>query len=121
MSSSTASTTVGAPSLTAAERANQFQEAFAAVTADEDVKKRFLTEYGLFERLFKLLRANQAGIDVAEDEEFFRKIAGAVVKIAPPAGSASPETEQAVKQFVSEGLAAGDIVDVLRAGRRRSA
>jgi hypothetical protein len=41
-----------------------------------------------------------------------RKIAGAIVKIAPPVGQVSPEAEQAVKQFVSEGLSAGDVIDV---------
>ena len=76
---------------------------------DEDVKRLFLTEYGLFARLYKLLRANVAAIEIEDDEEFFRKVAGAVVKIAPPIGQVSPEAEQAVKQFVSEGLSAGGV------------
>jgi type I restriction enzyme R subunit len=106
--------------LSAGERANQFQQAFVAVTADEDTKKRFLTEFALFERLFKLLRANPAGIAVADDEQFFRKIAGAVTKISPPEGTVSPEAEHAVKQFVSEGLTAGEVVDVFElAGAER--
>src|SRR5437588_10841039 len=62
--------------------------------------------------MYRLLRANPAGLAVADDEEFFRKVAGAVVKIAPPHGQVSPEAEQAVKQFVSEGLSAGEVVDV---------
>jgi hypothetical protein len=57
--------------LSAAERANQFQQAFVAVTADEEKKKRFLKEFALFERLFKLLRGNAAGIAVIDDEQFF--------------------------------------------------
>jgi type I restriction enzyme R subunit len=94
------------------ERANQFQRAYAAVTSDEATMKRYLKEYALFARLFKLLRANPAGIALVEDEEFFRKIAAAVVKLNQPEGAVSPETEQAVKQFVSEGLSAGEVVDV---------
>ena len=58
------------------------------------------------------MRANEAAIEIADDEEFFRKVAGAVVKIAPPTGQVSPEAEQAVKQFVSEGLSAGEVLDV---------
>jgi type I restriction enzyme R subunit len=86
------------------------------VIDDEETKKRFLADYGIFARLYKLLRAHQAGIAVAEDEEFFRKVAGAVVKIAPPVGQVSKETEQAVKHFVSEGLSAGDVIDVFELG-----
>src|SRR5205823_3511416 len=73
---------------------------------------RVFREYGLFARLYKLLRPNPAGIAVADDEEFFRKVAGAVIKIAPPRGQVSRETEQVVKQFVSEGLTAGEVIDV---------
>jgi type I restriction enzyme, R subunit len=48
------------------------------------------------------------------------KVAGPVVKIAPPHGQVSPEAEQAVKQFVSEGLSAGEVVDVFElAGEER--
>jgi type I restriction enzyme R subunit len=106
--------------LSPGDRANQFAQAVEAVIDDEDVKRRFLTEYGLFARLYKLLRANEAAIAIAHDDEFFRKVAGAVVKIAPPTGQVSPEAEQAVKQFVSEGLSAGEVLDVFElAGETR--
>jgi type I restriction enzyme R subunit len=104
-------------SLTGIARANQFHEAVARVIGSEDSKKRFLKEYGLFARLYKLLRASPAGLAVADDEEFFRKIAGAVMKISPPVGQVSRETEQAVKQFVSEGLSAGEVLDVFELGK----
>src|SRR5439155_13391274 len=103
-------------SLSAGERANQFAQALAAVIAHDETKLRYLKEYGLFARLFKLLRANPAAIEPAADEEFFRKIAGAIVKIAPPHGQVSREAEQAVKQFVSEGLTAGEVIDVFELG-----
>jgi type I restriction enzyme R subunit len=106
--------------LSPSERANQFARAVAAVIGDEETKKRFLEEYGLFARLFRLLRAIPAAIEIAGDEEFFRKVAGAVTKIAPPVGQVSPEAEQAVRQFVSEGLAAGEVIDVFElAGEER--
>jgi type I restriction enzyme, R subunit len=106
--------------LSATERATQFAQAVATVIADEETKRRFLGEYGLFARLYRLLRANPAGIAVADDEEFFRKVAGAIVKISPPHGQVSSETEQAVKQFLSEGLSAGEVIDVFElAGERR--
>ena len=98
--------------LSSGERANQFAAALAKIIGDEETKKRFLTEYGLFARLFKLLRANPAAIEIADDEEFFRKIAGAIMKVSPPVGQVSREAEQAVKQFVSEGLTAGEVIDI---------
>jgi type I restriction enzyme R subunit len=102
----------GRHALPPGERGNLFARAVALVIADEEVKRRFLSEYGLFARLFKLLRAHPAAIELADDEEFFRKVAGAVAKIAPPTGQVSREAEQAVKQFVSEGLSAGEVLDV---------
>jgi len=110
----------GRGALSAGDRANQFAQAVGAVIRDEETKTRFLEDYGLFARLFRLLRANPAAIEIAQDEEFFRKVAGAVTKIAPPVGHVSPEAEQAVSQFVSEGLAAGEVIDVFElAGEER--
>jgi type I restriction enzyme R subunit len=106
----------GRHGLPAGDRANQFAQALARLIADEETKRRYLEEYGLFRRLFRLLRANPVAIELAGDEEFFRKIAGAIVKIAPPEGQVSQEAEQAVKQFVSEGLGAGDVIDVFELG-----
>lgn len=102
--------------LSPGERGNLFAAAVERVIEDNETKRRYLSEYGMFERLFKLLRANPAAIEFATDEEFFRKIAGAVAKISPPEGQVSKEAEQAVKQFVSEGLAAGEVVDVFELG-----
>lgn len=102
----------GRHSLGPAQRANQFAQAVERVIDDEETKHRFLAEYGVFARTYKLLRANPAGIAVAGDEEYFRKVAGAIVKISPPRGQVSKEAEQAVKQFVSEGLSAGEVIDV---------
>jgi type I restriction enzyme, R subunit len=110
----------GRHSLSASQRATQFAQAVTKVISDEDTKKPFIGEYGLFARLYRLLRANPAGLAVTEDEEFFRKVAGAIVKISPPVGQVSKEAEQAVKQFVSEGLSAGEVIDIFElAGDRR--
>lgn len=98
--------------MSATERANLLHRAWARVLTEEDEKKRYLTEFGILKRLFKLLRANEAGIVLADDIAFFAAIAQAVVKYTPPEGQASQEAQQTVKQFISEGLAAGEVVDV---------
>jgi type I restriction enzyme R subunit len=102
------------------DRANLLHHAWARVLTDEDEKKRYLKEYGILKRLFKLLRANDDGIAVADDVAFFAAIAEAVMKYTPPEGQASQEAQQTVKQFLSEGLAAGEVVDVFElAGEER--
>ena len=49
----------------------------------------------------------------ASEIGFFNRLAAEVRKITAPDAQASPAAEQAVRQFMSEGLAAGEIVDVL--------
>jgi type I restriction enzyme, R subunit len=106
----------GRHALSPGQRGTLFAQAVNLFVTDEETTKRFFKEYALFARLYKLLRANPAGIAVADDEVFFRKVAGAVTKIAPPRGQVSRETEQVVKQFVSEGLSAGEVIDVFELG-----
>jgi len=106
--------------MSATERANLLHRAWARVLTDEEEKKRYLKEYGIAKRLFKLLRANEAGIALADDIAFFAAVAEAVMKYTPPEGQASQEAQQTVKQFISEGLAAGEVVDVFElAGEER--
>jgi len=52
-------------------------------------------------------------IDLREEISFFKKLAREVRKIATPAPQASAEAEQAVRQFMSEGLAAGEVIETL--------
>jgi len=47
-----------------------------------------------------------------DDAAFFADVARSVRKYTPPEGEASQEAQQAVRQVMSEGLAAGEIVDV---------
>jgi type I restriction enzyme R subunit len=106
--------------MSATERLNVLHRAWARVLQDEDEKKRYLKEYGMLKRLFKLLRANEAGIVLADDVAFFAAVAEVVMKHTPPEGQASQEAQQTVRQFMSEGLAAGEVVDVFElAGEER--
>jgi type I restriction enzyme R subunit len=49
---------------------------------------------------------------MTDDAAFFADVARSVRKYTAPEGEASDETKQAVKQFFSEGLAAGEVVDI---------
>jgi type I restriction enzyme R subunit len=60
-----------------------------------------------------LVSPDKAAVQVKYDAEFFSDVAKAARKLTPAAHDPSTAAKQAVKQFFSEGLAAGEVVDVL--------
>jgi type I restriction enzyme R subunit len=94
------------------ERATVLAQAHDTVVADDDTAKRFLTEQGAFARWFALVRPHEPALEMQDDAAFFAAISQSVRKYSVAAGVPSPAAEQAVKQFFSEGLAAGEIVDI---------
>jgi type I restriction enzyme R subunit len=98
--------------MSAAERATLFAIAYDRVVEYEPERKRYLTECALLVRWFKLVNPNQAAVAMAGDVEFFGGLALAITKRPDRAGQPSDAASQAVKQFFSEGLAAGEVVDV---------
>ncbi len=102
------------------DRARLLQEAHTRAIGDEEKTKRFLENQAAFARWFSLVSPDQAAIDLRNDAKFFAEIASSVRKYTPPSGEPDPEAEQKVKQFFSEGLAAGEIVDIFGlAGKER--
>jgi type I restriction enzyme R subunit len=99
--------------MTAGDRARLLVSAHAAVVLDEETKKRFVKEHALFARWFALVNPHHAAIDVEDDAEFFGAVARSVQKYTPVDEQASKQAEQVVRQFFSEGLAAGEVVDIL--------
>jgi type I restriction enzyme, R subunit len=98
--------------MNAGNRATLLVNAHAAIVADEDTKTRFLKEYKLFARWLALVSPHAAAIELKDDAEFFGAVASNVLKYTPPEEQASPEARHAVSQFFSEGLAAGEVVDI---------
>ena len=85
----------------------------ARLIDDEETKKRFLREYGALRAARTRSSApNPAAIEISRRRGVLPQGRGALSKIAPPSGQVSPEAEQAVRQFFSEGLAAGEVIDV---------
>lgn len=98
--------------LPATEGATLLARAHAAVVADEETSRRYLTEQATFAKLLALVNPDPEVDEYLDDAAFFADIARAVRKYTPPDGEPSREAEQAVRQVMSEGLAAGEIVDV---------
>lgn len=83
------------------------------VLADEQRIREFLDEQAALAKWYTLIGTQQAVIDLRDEISFFKKLAGEVRKIATPVPQASAEAEQAVRQFMSEGLAAGEVIETL--------
>jgi len=87
-------------------------QAHAAIVEDEETTKRFLAEQSAFAKLFALVNPDPAVEELRADAAFFADLARSVRKYTPPEGEPSETARQAVRQVFSEGLAAGEIVDV---------
>jgi type I restriction enzyme R subunit len=82
------------------------------VLTDETMTKAYLDEQAALAKWYSLVRTEPQVIAVKTQVGFLNVLAGAVRKYTPPTGQASATAEQAVRQFFSDGLAAGEIVDV---------
>jgi type I restriction enzyme R subunit len=82
------------------------------VLTDETMTTAYLDEQAALAKWYSLVRTEPEVIAVKDQVGFLNVLAGAVRKYTPPTGQASATAEQAVRQFFSDGLAAGEIVDV---------
>lgn len=99
--------------LSATGRATLLARAHAKVVEDEEETRRFLDEQSAFARLLALVNPDPIVEPYLADAEFFAEVAASVRKYTPPEGEPSEASRQAVKQVFSEGLAAGEVADVL--------
>jgi type I restriction enzyme R subunit len=90
-----------------------FLDCYNHVLGDDDRVREFLDAQAALASWYALARTQPAVIELRGEIGFFNKLAAEVRKITVPDAQASPAAEQAVRQFMSEGLAAGEIVDVL--------
>jgi type I restriction enzyme R subunit len=83
------------------------------VLASAQRTRDFLDAQAELAKWFALIGTQEAAIELREEIAFLARVAGEVRKIATPVPLASREAEQVVRQFMSEGLAAGAIIDSL--------
>jgi len=89
-----------------------FFEALNLVLENEQKTQEFLDSQAAMARWYALARTQKAAAEMRDDVGFFNKLAAEVRAIAMPDAQASPAAERAVRQFFSEGLAAGGVLDV---------
>jgi type I restriction enzyme R subunit len=96
----------------AGEQAQLLVDAHNFVLKDEAITKTYLDEQAALAKWYALVRTEPDAIAAKPQVGFLNVLAGVIRKYTPPEGTPSASAEQAVKQFFSEGLAAGDVVDV---------
>jgi type I restriction enzyme, R subunit len=92
------------------------EQAVARYVLDDERAQLFLSEQSQYARWFALVSPNEPTVSQRFDHDFFATVAKvlrmALIEEGTTSGPASAQAEQAVKQFFSEGLGAGEIVDV---------
>lgn len=94
------------------ERADLFLACHDHVVREEDQTTAFLNEQAALARWYALCRTEPAAIDLRDDVAFFGSLAQSIRQTTVPGAEASPEARQAVKQFFSDGLGAGQVIDM---------
>jgi type I restriction enzyme R subunit len=97
----------------AANPSELFVDALNHLLGGEERAREFLDAQAALAKWYALARTQPAAIELRDEVGFFNKLAAELRKITSTDAQASPAAEQAVRQFMSEGLAAGEIIDVL--------
>jgi type I restriction enzyme R subunit len=96
-----------------ADPSRLFLDSYNHLLSSDERTSEFLDAQAALVSWYTLARTQPAAIELRDEVGFFNKLAAELRKITNPDTQASPAAEQAVRQFMSEGLAAGEIVDVL--------
>ena len=96
-----------------ADQSELFLDCCDFIVETDERTREFLDAQAALASWFALARTQGPVIELREEIGFFNRLAIEVRKVALPEAQASQQAEQAVRQFMSEGLAAGEVVDVL--------
>jgi len=96
----------------APDPATLFLDAYSHILETEPRTQEFLDAQTALARWYALARTQPAALELREEVGFFNRLAAEIRKITVAEVQASQEAEQAVRQFMSQGLAAGEVVDV---------
>ncbi|WP_051222922.1 type I restriction endonuclease subunit R [Conexibacter woesei] len=94
------------------DKGKLFVDAYNYILDTDERAQSFLDAQLALNTWHALGRTQPAALELRDEVGFFGRLAAEVRKITTPAVQASKEAEQVVRQFMSDGLAAGDVVDV---------
>ena len=95
------------------DKADMFLQAYDHLLADDQCAQGFLDTQAALARWYALARTQPAALELRDEIGFFNRLGAEIRKITTPDAQASKAAEQAVRQFMSEGLGAGGVLDVL--------
>ncbi|MDI6600232.1 MAG: type I restriction endonuclease subunit R [Thermoanaerobacteraceae bacterium] len=84
------------------------KQAMELINKDESQKKSFLDRCSALSKAFALVVPREEAMRIRSDVAFFQAVRSNVVKYTPPKGLSIEELDSAVKQIVSQGVAASD-------------
>lgn len=87
---------------------NLLKQAMELINRDESSKKGFLDHSSGLNKAFALVVPREEAMAIRSDVAFFQAVRNNVVKYTPPKGLSIDELDGAIKQIVSEGVAASD-------------
>jgi type I restriction enzyme R subunit len=99
--------------ISARDRSTLFTVACEYLMEREERMREFLDAQAALARFYALVATQPAAIELREETDWFAELARTVRKVASVDGQVSPAAEQAVRQFFSQGLAAGEVAEAL--------
>jgi type I restriction enzyme R subunit len=94
------------------EKMKLFRKAQNAVVKDEETKRRFVKACTELSKAFSLVVPHPKAMKIRDDVMFFQAVRKSVVKYTPPAGMPPEQLDVAVRQLISEAVAAEEVVDI---------
>ena len=98
-----------------AERLSLIPAAMEHILRQEDGKKRFMDAVIRVNKAFALAVPDERALALREDVAFFQAVRAAFAKTTVTEGRTQDEIDGAIKQLVSQAVAAPDVIDILDA------
>lgn len=95
------------------DKASLFLDMYNYVLETDARTSAFLDAQLALNTWYALARTQPAVLELRDEIGFFGRLAAETRKITTPEAQVSTEAEQVVRQFMSDGLVAGDVIDVL--------
>jgi len=102
------------------EKMRLLQQGHNVVVENEDTKRRFLKACTELNKAFSLVVPHPKAAEIRDDVLFFQTVRKSVAKYTPPSGATPEQLNVAVRQLISEAVAAKDVIDIFGlAGEKR--
>ena len=85
------------------------------VLADEELKKRFVSEVAKLSKLFAMAMPSEEAEAIRDEVAFFQAVKARIAKFTVSGGKTDFQVQTAVRQIVDEALSADGVIDIFQA------